>query len=185
MRRFGARLFLLLLIALILSPGRAEAVSSRDIIELARAGLGEAVLLALVEVDGGVFTIDKATLTELKAAGVSERVIEAMIRSGRQQPAMALKSDPEPNPAPPPPQVIVVESQPSVVQQVAVPVPVYVPFVTNTRVRHHSTQQNLEVFRGFGFGLPSSIHAPQPPKRVEPVYWGWGGKLRPDAWKPK
>jgi hypothetical protein len=22
------------------------------------------------------------------------------------------------------------------------------------------------------------------PRQVEPVYWGWGGKLRPDAWKP-
>ena len=182
MRRIGALLF----VALTLAPGRAEAVSSRDIIDLARAGLGEAVLLALVEVDGGVFTIDKATLAELKAAGVSERVIEAMIRSGRQQPAMALKSDPEPTPAPPPPQVIVVETQPSVVQQIAVPVPVYVPFVTSTRVRHHSSHQNLEAFRGFGFGLPSPlVQAPPQPKRAEPVYWGWGGKLRPDAWKPR
>ncbi len=24
---------------------------------------------------------------------------------------------------------------------------------------------------------------PDPPKRAEPVYWGFGGKLRPDAWQ--
>ena len=32
------------------------------------------------------------------------------------------------------------------------------------------------------------LGAPPPPlyqqKAQKPVYWGWGGKLRPDAWKP-
>jgi hypothetical protein len=28
------------------------------------------------------------------------------------------------------------------------------------------------------------VETPDPPKAPEPVYWGFGGKLRPDAWKP-
>jgi len=70
------RLGSLFLIAFLFAAGRADAVSAKDIIDLRRAGLGEAVLLALVEVDGGVFTIDNATLRELKAAGVTAVVFD-------------------------------------------------------------------------------------------------------------
>lgn len=177
-----------LLLAVSIAP--AEAVTARDIINLSRAGLGEEVLLALVEVDGGVFSIDTATLTELKKAGVSERVIEAMIRSGRSRPV------PEPGPSPvlaaepAPPQVVVIEHEVPVVQHVPVAVPVYYPVVTverGRRVRTHypATQyrvgsQPVDPSPGFGAHPPA-----QPsPKKAAPVYWGWGGKLRPDAWKP-
>jgi hypothetical protein len=34
-----------------------------------------------------------------------------------------------------------------------------------------------------GFGVPL-FQTPVAPVKREPVYWGWGGKLRPDAWQP-
>ena len=204
------RLGSLFLVAFLLASGRADAISAKDIIDLSRAGLGEAVLLALVEVDGGVFTIDNATLKQLKDAGVSERVIEAMVRSGRSR-AVPTASEPPPvvesDPPPPPPQVIVIEHQTPVVQQVAVPV--YVPVVSRVRTRGHVIKDpggqlvvaqpaGRLVQQPFGhlvqppadqlrwFGMPVTTFAPAQlqPKPPPPVYWGWGGKLRPDAWKP-
>ena len=187
MRRFSW----LVLVAFLAAAGSAEAVTVKDIIDLSRAGLGDEVLLALIEVDGGVFTIDKKTLTALKAAGVSDKVIEAMVRSGR--------SRPEPAPvvaADAPPQVVVVEREPpvapQVVQQVvvSVPVPVYVPVVGRVHSRRHPVQQTVQPPPGFGTSvpgffplLPHQQHVVAPTV-AEPVYWGWGGKLRPDAWKP-
>jgi hypothetical protein len=201
------RLGSLFLVAFLLAGGRADAVSAKDIIDLSRAGLGEAVLLALVEVDGGVFTIDNATLKQLKAAGVSDKVIEAMVRSGRSRPAPTAEPPlPQPDPVPPAPQVIVVEHEAPVVQQVAVPV--YVPVVSHVRRRGHAIDPGGRlvvaqptgrlVQQPFGqlvqppvdqlhwFGTPVTTFAPAQlqPKAPPPVYWGWGGKLRSDAWKP-
>jgi hypothetical protein len=179
-----------------LAPLTAEAVTAREILELSRAGLGDEVLLALIEVDGGVFTLDTATLTSLKQAGVSERVILAMVRSGRTPPAdapapaMGPESlQPQPIVVAPEPQVIVIEHErPVVVQQVAVPVPVFVPVIRrgvfhnrSRRVLHQ--QQPFDPSPGFGAPFPHPQQSVIPVKR-EPVYWGWGGKLRPDAWQP-
>ena len=199
-----ARLGSLFLMAFLFAAGRAEAVSAKDIIDLRRAGLGEAVLLALVEVDGGVFTIDNTTLKQLKEAGVSDRVIEAMVRSGRSRPAPRASEPAAPidvDPSPPPPQVIVVEHAQPPVQQVVVPVPVYVPIVSSVRTRGHLVKQPVGrlVQQPFGqlvqpsadqlrwFGSPVTTFAPAqltPLPPPPPIYWGWGGKLRPDAWKP-
>jgi hypothetical protein len=176
MRRLGT----MVLVMFLLAAGRAEAVTVKDIIDLARAGLGEEVLLALIEVDGGVFSIDKATLTNLKAAGVSDRVIEALIRSGRTRPIEALPPAPVVYPEPPPPQVVVIEHERPVVQQIAVPV--YIPVPSRSRTRSHALQHPFDPSPGFGVPLP--IVPRERVKRAEPVYWGWGGKLRPDAWKP-
>ena len=82
MRRILHIAFLLLT----LIPATANAVTTREILELSRAGLSEEVLLALIEVDGGVFTLDPEMLKQLKEANVSERVILAMVRSGRSNP---------------------------------------------------------------------------------------------------
>ncbi|HSC27527.1 MAG TPA: hypothetical protein VLD67_09645 [Vicinamibacterales bacterium] len=161
---------------------RAEAVTVSDIIDLTRAGLSDEVLLALIEVDGRVFTVDTATLTRLKEAGVSDRVIVAMVRSGRSRP-------PDPplltEQIPAEPQVIVIEHERPVIHEVPVAVPVYVPVAvrsgTKSRTRH--VQEVPGQFPWFGISMQRPA-APPPAKRAEPVYWGWGGKLRPDAWKP-
>jgi len=179
----------------LMAAGTAQALTVRDVIELTKAGTGEQVLLALIEVDGSLFNIDRQTLNQLEAAGVSEKVIVALIRSGRTN-----QTDPAltaPQPMPQPETVYVPQPGPAIVQQVAVPVlvPVYVPIAVlphgRTRVpRVVDTNTDL---------VPPSITAPiqlqgrtrfltdtpPPPREAEPVYWGWGGKLRPDAWKPK
>lgn len=142
-------------------PSRAEALTIRDLIELSRAGLSDEVLVALIEVDRSVFSIDTATLRSLKDAGVSERVILAVVRSGRPrvEPGEASQPQPDVTQAAPEPQVVVIEHrEPPRVEYVPVAVPVY--------------------YAGFS-AVP---RVPRPPQ--EPVYWGWGGKLRPDAWQP-
>jgi hypothetical protein len=83
-----------------------------------------------------------------------------------------------------PPQVVVIEREP-VVREVAVPVavPIYVPILQRVRDRHVELPVNPAV------PLPvqpiGSFPVQQPRvSQPAPVYWGWGGKLRPDAWKP-
>jgi hypothetical protein len=162
-------LSILLLVTL---PASAAAQGSlltvRDIVDLTKAGLGDEALIALIEVNRPVFPVDVDTLKRLKASGVAPSVIVAMIKSGREAPPIpppvaveaAVVYDPEP--LPPPPPVVVVEHHERV-REVPVAVPVYVPVPTRRIVDHPRRQT---------------------PKPVEPVYWGWGGKLRPDAWKP-
>lgn len=151
-------------------PVAAQALTVRDIVELSRAGLTEETLLALIEVDPSVFPIDSTTLKSLKTAGVSERVIIAMVRSAR---TPAPSSEPlavtEAPPPAPHPQVVVIEHHDRApqVREIPVAVPVYIP------VSRH--RRDLDDRDG------SRRRAKDP----DPVYWGFGGKLRPDAWQPK
>jgi hypothetical protein len=162
-----------LAIALTLLPARAEAITLREVIELTKAGLSDEVLLALIEIDQRVFPIDPATLRSLKEAGVSEKVIVAIVKSGRTPMPQPEPAPPPVDPTPPEPHVVVVERERPVVREVAVPVPVYVavPVVRHSRSihddRHDPPGRNLT-----------------PRKPAEPVYWGWGGKRRPDSWEP-
>jgi hypothetical protein len=161
MRRLSFISFIVLALSFV--PSTASAITLREVIELTRAGLSDDVLLALIEIDPRVYPIDSETLRKLKESGVSERVIVAMVKSGRTQPAAAEVVPFEAVPPPPPePQVVVVERERPVVREVLVAVPVFVPVVRRARDHH--------------------LDSPKPAPR--PVYWGWGGKLRPDAWKP-
>ena len=172
----------------------AQALTIRDVIELTRAGLTDDVLVALIEVDAGVFATDTATLKSLKEAGVSDRVMIALIRSGRdrrlEEPPAPLIDDARME-TPPPPTVVIEHHDPQV-QQVAVPVPVYVPVYTS-RGRQHRRDEvtgiQQSTFVPFqpgvafsGIQQPGVAVAPRQEQRSEPVYWGFGGKLRPDAW---
>jgi hypothetical protein len=175
------------MVALLATAPAAEALTTKEIIELARAGLGEEVLLALIDVDRGVYEIDPASLKLLKQAGVSERVIVAMVRSGRERP---LPPEPQPVVEPPveqtapPPQVVVIERPAPEVREVMVPV-----YVAVAPGRFHSRRgdfvvgpQSESTFVPFQSGPPAVRPVVQEPK---PVYWGFGGKLRPDAWGQK
>ena len=112
----------------------------------------------------------------------------ALVRSGRE------RRLPEPPPAASRrggrrhPQVVVIEHheprEPEV-QQVVVPVPVYVP-VYPARPRSHRHGDAVDyprpvesTFVPFQSGPPVSAPGAA---RPQPVYWGFGGKLRPDAW---
>ena len=112
----------------------------------------------------------------------------ALIRSGRdrrvEEPPPVPVVDDASVEAPPPPTVViehrgVIEHREPQVQQVVVPVPVYVP-VYPTRGRLHRS----EPFTGIqeSTSCPCSRRGRQAAKGTEPVYWGFGGKLRPDAW---
>jgi hypothetical protein len=172
----------------LLLPARADALTVRDIVELTRAGLGEEVLLALIEIDRSVFPIDAASIKQLKADGVSERVIVAMVRSGRETPAPeAIAPDLAALPPAPEPQIVVIDHhEPPQIREVpvAVPVPVYIPVVTRSvHTRVHDGANGIPVSSDRWIA-EHSVNQSRPVRQPEPVYWGFGGKLRPDAWKP-
>lgn len=188
------RVLIVLSAIIAISASRAEAVTLRDLMELSKAGLGDQVLIALIEVDRSVFAIDATTLKKLKEAGVSEAVIVALIRSGRTP-----RPEPEPvatQPAPEPrePQVVVIDhrDQAPAPAPVAYPVPVYVPVVNGAYGPYGGYGSN-----GYGHRetvttiLPTDqglvrARVPVPPNcvKAQPVYWGYGGKLRPGSWEP-
>jgi len=183
------RVLLTGLTVLALTAGRAEAVTIRDIIELSKAGLGDSVLLALIEVDRSVFAIDAATIKKLKDAGVSEVVIVAMIRSGRETPEPPpAPIEPQDPPPAPEPKMIVIDHHDSPPAPVVVPVavPVYLPLTTgifdgtlarNSNVVKATIQTDQGLVRA---RLPLPINC----VKAEPVFWGWGGRLRPGSWEP-
>lgn len=178
---------LIIVVLVVLGCARsADALTVRDLIELSKAGLGDEVLLALIEVNRAVYAIDRATLLSLKEAGVSDRVIAALVRSGREQPPV----DPwwvveeEPAPAAQPPVVVIEHHAAPEIHHVPVPVPVYVA-VPAVHPRHRSRPHipAESTFVPFQTGPPP--HQPaKPPPSSGSVYWGFGGKLRPDAWEP-
>lgn len=183
-----------LLTVFALAAGRAEAVTIRDVIELTKAGLSDQVLLALIEVDRSVFAIDTATVKQLKDAGVSDPVIVALIRSGR-APRVA-ESQPVAEPAPyepqprPEPEIIVIDHHDAPAQApvaVPYPVPVYLtsPGYVTAPSRRSSRQDTVTTTLQTDIGLVRArVPVPANCIKAEPVYWGFGGKLRPDSWQP-
>ena len=187
------RLLPFLLVILPLIPGRADALTIRDVIELSRAGLGEDVLLALMEVDPSVFSIDTATLKTLKEAGVSQKVIIAMIRSGRTPPPPppdpARFPDPEPTPAPTPaapsPQVILIDHHDNAPAR-EVYVPVYVPVYPARHVRQIVPFVPPTSFSPTRF-LPMTGLGPPPPLPRTDILprRDFQGRPLPGPWTPR
>ncbi len=68
------------------------------------------------------------------------------------------------------------------VREVPVAVPIYIPV---TRSRHHrSVDATIDTSTFIPFQSGAPLNRPVQPRKAEPVYWGFGGKLRPDAWDP-
>jgi hypothetical protein len=176
---------------------QANALTVRDVIELSRAGVSDQVLLALIDVDHRVYTLDAGAVKEMKNAGVSDAVLLAMIHAGR-EPASAAplaSADTQPSipgvqtpvsPAPQP-QVVVIDHsdmQPAVREvpvPVAVAVPVVIPYTPfDLRTERVSTIITTDT------GAAVRARVPVPPNctKVEPIYWGNGGKRRAGTWAP-
>jgi hypothetical protein len=171
-------------LALLIGPavGSAYAVTIRDLVALSKEGVSDGVLIALIETDGSRFQMTPDDVRSVRAQGLSDTVIIAMIRTrpisspARDTSAAPVAPAPAPQPepvfAPRAPEPVIIQAPPvnvtqTVTQRVEVPyerprvveqVPVYVPVYVAVPTR------------------------PVEVKKEEPVYWGWGGKRRPDAW---
>lgn len=195
---------------LIGTPPLVEAVTIRDIIELSRAGLSPQVLVALIETDGSRFDLEPGQILELKAEGVDDAVIIAMVRSGRVQQPQPLQTAEQPAGSTDEDRSNAGQRDKRKNRRerrrwsefVSVPVPVFVPFVPLYGFHGHVIQRQIPApaldpsqFSSFGtrFGMHgdrrnlSSCLSPgsclvSPDALNEPVYWGWGGKRRPDTW---
>lgn len=204
------RIALAFILAVPLAAVRAEAVTVRDIIELTKAGLSEPVLLALIEVDHPVFTLDAMTMKTLKDAGVSDTVMLAMIRSGRTPATSAPEPPPLPPvqaaasapPADPEPRVIVIDHHDQAPPQAPVMVPVATVFpgfgvpavgfgvpsiglgVNTFGFQTNGIIRNVVVPTMDGGAVKVTLPVPANCVKAEPVYWGFGGKLRPGSWEP-
>lgn len=84
------RLILLSTAFMVALSGPAMAVTPEELAALARAGLGEEVLLALIESTGLDRVIDAERSLGLKRAGVSDRVIAAAVRASHRTPAVTV-----------------------------------------------------------------------------------------------
>ena len=163
---------LIIALLLLLGPAvsQAFAVSVRDLVELNRAGLSDAVLVALIETDGSRFTLNADDIRNLKSQGLSDTVIVAMITAGRAGSARRTdRAGEEPARAQP------------VAEAIATP-----PVVVNQTVTQKVDVQAPRHADVEPVYVPVYVAVPVKPvevKKAEPVYWGWGGKRRPDAWK--
>jgi hypothetical protein len=185
------RILIALAAVFALAAGPAEAVTIRELIELSKAGLGDEVLVALIEVDRRVFAIDPATLKQLKEGGVSDAVIVALIRSGRTPQAQPVPAAVPPEPEPRKPEVIVdhhdaapAPAPAPVAYPVPVAVPVYVPVGSHRGVsgRRETVPTIIQTDHGL---VKARVPVPANCIKAEPVYWGFGGKLRPGSWEPQ
>jgi hypothetical protein len=181
------RVAVLLLVALPLLPVRADALTLNEIVELHKAGLGDEVLVALIEANKIIYSLEAGAIRDLKSDGLSDRVLIAIINSGRQHlPPPAPSAEPEPAAASAPaPQVLVIEHHaPAPAPQIIIQqVPVYVPVpVTGRPPRSVRADRLVTPASPYYVG---QVREPEPRKAPEPVYWGFGGKLRPDAWQDR
>lgn len=134
----------------------AHAVTVRELVDLSKAGLSDDILIALVEAEKSVFRLSAADVQELKRQGLSDRVLLHLLQTPSIREAAARIDQMERRLDDPPPATPARAAEPEVVyidRVETIAVPVYVPVV---------------------------VARPRPEK---PVYWGWGGKRRPDSWK--
>lgn len=150
------RLLLPLALAFVLGfAAPAQAVTLRDLIDLSRSGLSDDILIALVEAEQSVFRLDAVAVQQLKQQGLSDRLLIHLLQTPTLREEAARNDQLAYGPAPAP----VVQQAPEVVvidRVETIAVPVYIPVV---------------------------VARPRPERPEKPVYWGYGGKRRPDTWK--
>jgi hypothetical protein len=143
---------------------QAGAVTVEELFGLKANGLSDDILVALIESDGSVFRLLPDDVVMLYRRGLSEKVILAMIATARRAPA-------------PPPEITVTPTpmQQTVIQPFQlvnnVPVEVYAPVA-------------VPVTTVYAPVIPHRLDRLDRVDRVPTSYWGFGGELRPDAWRP-
>jgi hypothetical protein len=158
----------------------AYAVTIRDLVALSKEGVSDAVLVALIETDGSRFQMTPDDVRAVRAQGLSDTVIVAMIRT---RPIVPPVKTAAPAPAPPPmpqPQPEIAPAPEPVIIQAP---PVTVTQTVTQKVDVPYERQRVEQVPVY---VPVYVAVPTRPvevKKEEPVYWGWGGQRRPDAWK--
>jgi len=68
-----------------LTSTKAPAMDNGSVMKMAKAGLGDELIIQTINTQPGQYTTDADSLVALKTAGVSDRVITAMINKGRRQ----------------------------------------------------------------------------------------------------
>jgi hypothetical protein len=68
-----------------LAAGKTAAMNNESVLKMAKAGLGDELIIQTINTQPGQYTTDADALVTLKTAGVSDRVITAMINKGRRQ----------------------------------------------------------------------------------------------------
>lgn len=136
-----------------------QPLAVRDLVALHQAGLGDDVLVALIEAHNAVFNLGYVEIVDLRKQGLSERVLIKMIEAKAAPPQP--RTVPERAQAPPTPVVV----HQTVTQEVHVTAP-----------RAEPQYVRVPVY------VPVAVGPREPVKEPEPVYWGFGGKRRPDAW---
>ena len=83
------RLLIPLVMLTLTMSGTAAAVTPDELAALAKAGLGDDVLIALIDSTGVNLAVDATRSLALKRAGVSDRVIAAAVRASYRETAQA------------------------------------------------------------------------------------------------
>ena len=194
MRRLSIMAGVAIGLAMLAFSSVASALTIHDVIELSKAGVSDEVLLELIHVDHRVYTIDADAVKRMQTGGVSDTVMLAMIRAGRDvAPSGAAEVSASgsgavaPPASAPQPQVIVVDhadAQPVTREvEVPVPVPVAVPVAVPV-VPFHQQHISTIITTDTGAAVRARVPVPANCTKVEPVYWGNGGKRRPGTWAP-
>ncbi len=68
-----------------LTATRGPSMDNQSVVKMAKAGLGDDLIVETINTQPGHYTTDSDSLVLLKGAGVSDRVITAMINKGRRQ----------------------------------------------------------------------------------------------------
>jgi hypothetical protein len=68
-----------------LAAPKAPAMNNESVMKMAKAGLGDELIIETINTQPGQYATDADALVALKTAGVSDRVITAMINKGRRQ----------------------------------------------------------------------------------------------------
>lgn len=88
MRSSGVAI-VLLAAALVALPSTASAITADQVVQLARGGVSEAVILAVIARDNVPFELTADQLVTLKQQGISDAIVLAMLKSGRGETADA------------------------------------------------------------------------------------------------